>query len=137
MEAESLIALHDRHLSAIAQKLWTAVQARHAGVVLTGHTYTAGMAFQRGIDGPDPVRGEPIATTGAAEELRRARRNGHLATATMACPECDAPVMPNGRVQPAEWIACPFCGSAGPVREFLSLEDPARPARVVVRVVLR
>ncbi len=101
-----------------------------------GHTYTPSMGFQRGIDGSDPVRGEPIATTGGAEELRRARRRGHLAIATMACPECDAPVAPAGRVRPADPIGCPFCGTAGAVRDFLSLEDPARPARVEVRVVL-
>ena len=92
------------------------------------------MAFQRGIDGSDPVRGEPIATTGGAEELRRSRRTSELATGTMACPECDAPVLPAGRVRPADGIGCPFCGAYGPVRDFLTLEDPSRPARVVVRV---
>jgi len=95
------------------------------------------MAFQRGIDGSDPVRGEPIATTGGSEELRRVHREGHMATATMACPECDAPVAPAGRVRPADLAICPFCGTSGAVRQFLTLEDPARPARVVVRVVLR
>jgi hypothetical protein len=35
---------------------------------------------------------------------------------------------------PAEWIACLFCAHAGAVREFLSLEPPTGPARVVVRV---
>ncbi len=37
-------------------------------------------------------------------------------------------------LSPAEWIACPFCTHAEAVREFLSLEPPTRPARVVVRV---
>jgi len=89
------------------------------------------MAFHRRVDP------EPIGTTSGAEELRRVHREGHLATATMACPECDAPVMPAGPVQPADGIGCPFCGTWGAVRDFLSLEDPTRPARVVVRVVLR
>ena len=43
----------------------------------------------------------------------------------------------SGPVGPADPIGCPFCGTAGAVRDFLSLEDPSRPARVVVRVVLR
>ena len=55
----------------------------------------------------------------------------------MACPECDAPVAPAGRVRPADGIGCPYCGAFGAVRDFLSLDDPARPARVEVRVVRR
>ena len=31
--------------------------------------------------------------------------------------------------------ACPFCEHGGAVRDFLSLADPARPARVAVRVL--
>ena len=72
------------------------------------------MAFHRRIDR------EPIGTSGGTEELRPTRSSTELATATMACPECDAPVMPSG-----------------PVRPTNPLEDPARPARVIVRVVLR
>ena len=71
------------------------------------------------------------------EEIRPARSTGELAVATMACPDCDAPVMPAGTVCPADLAICPFCGTSGAVRDFLTLEDPARPARVVVRVVLR
>jgi len=89
------------------------------------------MAFHRRIER------EPIGTTGGTEELRPARSTSELATATMACPECDAPVMPAGRVRPSDHATCPFCATTGAVRDFLTLEDPARPARVVVRVVLR
>jgi len=89
------------------------------------------MAFHRRIDR------EPVGTTGGTEEIRPARSTTELATGTMACPECDAPVMPAGPARPADPIDCPFCGTAGAVRDFLSLEDPPRPARVVVRVVLR
>ena len=89
------------------------------------------MAFFRRIDR------EPIGTTGGTEELRPARSTSELAVATMACPECDAPVAPVGRVRPSDLVTCPFCGTDGAVRDFLTLEDPARPARVVVRVVLR
>jgi hypothetical protein len=89
------------------------------------------MAFHRRIDR------EPIGTTGGTEELRPARNTSELAVATMACPECDAPVMPAGRVAPGDYAEGPFCATYGAVRDFLTLEDPARPARVVVRVVLR
>jgi hypothetical protein len=89
------------------------------------------MAFHRRVDR------EPLGTTAGTEELRPSRSSTELATATMACPECDAPVAPAGRMRPADLAACPFCGTAGAVRDFLTLEDPARPARVVVRVVLR
>ena len=89
------------------------------------------MAFHRRID-PRAHRHKR-----GTEELRRVRSTTELATGTMACPECDAPVMPAGPVRPADPIGCPFCGTTGAVRDFLSLEDPARPARVVVRVALR
>jgi hypothetical protein len=94
------------------------------------------MAFQRGIDGSDPLRAEPVTRLGGTEEERRAARTGHLGHGTLACPACDAPVaLGAGRVTPAEPLGCPFCGHAGAVRDFLSLAAPARPARVEVRVV--
>ena len=89
------------------------------------------MAFHRRVDR------EPLGTSAGTEELRPSRSSTELATGTMACPECDAPVAPVGRMRPSDDAACPFCGTAGAVRDFLTLEDPARPARVVVRVVLR
>jgi hypothetical protein len=89
------------------------------------------MAFHRRIDR------EPVGTSGGTEEFRPSRSTSELAVATMACPSCDAPVMPVGRVRPNDLAECPFCSCSGPVRDFLTLEDPARPARVVVRVVLR
>ena len=87
------------------------------------------MTFFRPSDGSEPVTGQP----GTYEEHRvgRARR---LPTGTLACPRCDAPVAPARPLSPAEWIACPFCAHVAAVREFLSLEPPTRPARVVVRV---
>jgi hypothetical protein len=39
-----------------------------------------------------------------------------------------------GDVHRYQGIACPFCTRAELGREFLSLEPPTRPARVVVRV---
>jgi hypothetical protein len=93
------------------------------------------MAFQRDVDGTDPLRGEPLAPL---HERRRDARAGHLATGTLACPLCDAPVaLPAARLSPAARLGCPFCGHAGALRDFLSLGEPARPARVDVRVVER
>jgi hypothetical protein len=44
---------------------------------------------------------------------------------------------PPSGLSPADPLACGFCSSTGAVRDFLSLEPPTRPARVVVRVTRR
>jgi hypothetical protein len=67
-------------------------------------------------------------------ELRPDRRERALATATLACPSCDAPVVPPWTMLVTEPLACPFCGHDGLVRDFLTLGAPTRPARVVLRV---
>jgi hypothetical protein len=68
----------------------------------------------------------------------RRLRSGHLATGTLACPLCDAPVALATRIAgPADPLGCPYCDHAGAVRDFLSLADPSRPARVAVRVIAR
>jgi hypothetical protein len=93
------------------------------------------MSLQRGIDGSDPVRAEPMSRLAGAEEIRRLSRSTVLAIGTLACPECDAPVAPApGGMRPAEPLRCPYCWHTGPAREFLTLEAPSRPARVAVRV---
>jgi hypothetical protein len=86
------------------------------------------MAFHRRIDR------ESVGTTGGTEEIRPTRETSELAVATMACPECDAPVALSGSLHPAAGLSCPYCQHAGFVRDFLSLEAPTRPARVEVRV---
>jgi hypothetical protein len=83
------------------------------------------MPVERETDGAKHVRIE-----------HRIRYSDRLASGTLACPACDAPVSPVGRMAPAQAIGCPFCGHGGAVRDFLSLAPPTRPARVVVRVVL-
>lgn len=65
------------------------------------------------------------------------RRNGIVAAGTLACPSCDAPVAPEGRMRLTAALACPFCSHRGPVRDFLSLATPTRPAHVVVRLSAR
>ena len=93
------------------------------------------MSLHRGIDGSEPLRPDPIARAAGPEEVRRDRRSWVLATGTLACPDCDAPVLPDGPLSPADSLACPYCGHGAAVRDFLSLAAPARPARVEVRIV--
>jgi hypothetical protein len=94
------------------------------------------VAFQRGIDGSEPARSQPVAGLAGARADHRTARSGHLATGTLACPLCDAPVaLGAGHASPADPLACPFCDHSATVRDFLSLTGPARPARVAVRVI--
>lgn len=68
-------------------------------------------------------------------EIRPAEAGTPLAVGTLACPGCDAPVFLGGaRRSPADALSCGFCGHDGRVRDFLSLGEPTRPTRVVVRV---
>ena len=91
------------------------------------------MAFHRGIDGSEPLRPEPIGRVSGAHEERRAAVR-HLADGTLACPACDAPVALAGVLAPHVPIACPYCDHGGPLRDFLTLGAPTRPARVQVRL---
>lgn len=93
------------------------------------------VTFQRGIDGSDPMRAQPISARAGAREERDAEDSWLLGTGTLACPRCDAPVGLGGRaVSLAHDLDCPFCRHTSVVRDFLSLAAPARPARVQVRV---
>lgn len=90
------------------------------------------------MDPHDARDAEPVGRRGGVEEERRAQRSTRLAVGTLACPDCDAPVALSGRrLAPSAPLACPYCGHGGPLRDFLSLDLPARPARVQVRVVTR
>lgn len=87
------------------------------------------MAFHR--DGSDPLGGERGGPTHVEQRLR----SKIVAAATLACPQCDAPVAPGERpLTPAEPIQCPWCGEAGRVRDFLSLAKPTRAAHVEIRI---
>jgi hypothetical protein len=72
----------------------------------------------------------------AGRQEVRPQRSSQLATGTLACPECDAPVLLAGVTTPAELLACGYCGHGAPARDFLSLAQPTRPARVAVHVRL-
>lgn len=90
------------------------------------------------MDGSKSRGAEPVGRRGGVEEERRALRSTRVATGTLACPHCDAPVALAGRrLPPSADLECPFCGHAGVLRDFLSLTVPSRPARVEVRVVRR
>jgi hypothetical protein len=94
------------------------------------------VSIHRGLDGAEPVRPDPVGKLAGTQQERRVTRTSHLASGTLACPACDAPVAPTGVMTPADPLACPFCGHGGVVRDFLSLAPPTRPARVTVRVVV-
>jgi hypothetical protein len=94
------------------------------------------VSLHRGLNPGEPGGTDPVGRLGATEEIRRVTRSAPVATGTLACPRCDAPVMPErGAFAPSDPLACPFCAHAGAVRDFLSLGEPTRPTRVVVRVV--
>jgi hypothetical protein len=65
-------------------------------------------------------------------EERRLGHSGRLATGTLACPHCDAPVALAGPARPSDRLGCPYCRHVGALRDFLSLAAPSRPARVAV-----
>jgi hypothetical protein len=93
------------------------------------------VSFQRGIDGSEPVGPEAIGGVAGPVERRLEVRPQRLATGTLACPACDAPVLPEGVMSPADPLHCGYCRTTGAVRDFLSLAPPARPTRVEVRLV--
>jgi hypothetical protein len=74
------------------------------------------------------------AVPGQVEIRREQRRNGIVASGTLACPVCDAPVAPYGAMPLTASLVCPVCEHIGRVRDFLSLATPTRPAHVVVRL---
>lgn len=90
------------------------------------------------MDGSDPARPDAAAQPVEVREDHRPAHSWRLATGTLACPLCDAPVaLAEERRTPADHVACPYCGHGAPLRDFLSLSAPSRPARVEVRVVHR
>jgi hypothetical protein len=94
---------------------------------------SSSVAFHREIEGAERVRAQPVERLAGRRERREASR--HLATGTLACPGCDAPVLPHpAGMAPRDPISCGFCAHSGAVRDFLSLAEPTRPTRVTVQV---
>ena len=93
------------------------------------------MSFEAAADWTDPRQARLAAAAGGHHEERRATRPWHLATGSLACPDCDAPVvLTSGRARPTDPLRCPFCDHAAALRDFLSLATPARAPRVHVVV---
>lgn len=94
------------------------------------------------LSGGDWTGGASSESSPRAEHVlqrkRRADRNGVIASGTIACPRCDAPVaIGSDEVAVTAALTCPFCAQHAPVREFLSLVVPTRPTRVQVRLRIR
>ena len=66
------------------------------------------------------------------EEERHATRTKRVASGTLACARCDAPLALPGSLGLTARLQCPFCAHEAPVRDFLSLAAPTRPTRVAV-----
>jgi hypothetical protein len=82
-----------------------------------------------------PLRAQPVERLAGRPERHRVESWWHLATGTLACPSCDAPLLAGpGGMAPGDSISCGYCRHAGAVRDFLSLAEPTRPTRVAVRV---
>lgn len=88
--------------------------------------------IERNLETPERD-GRPVGRI--VHEERRPARTSHVASGSLACPGCDAPVALASPAAPADDLACPYCSHAGAVRDFLSLAAPTRPARVDVRIV--
>jgi len=71
-----------------------------------------------------------------AEEERRREASWRVASGTFACPACDLPVAFGGALTLGVTLGCPYCDHAAPARDFLSLTDAPRPARVHVIATL-
>jgi hypothetical protein len=93
------------------------------------------VALHREIDGAEPFRARPVERLAGRRERHAAETSWLMATGTLACPACDAPVMHSPEpMSPPDPISCGFCRHAGAVRDFLSLAEPTRPTRVAVRI---
>jgi hypothetical protein len=83
----------------------------------------------------DPLQPNRVERLDGYRDRHQAESSLQLATGTLACPGCDAPLLPApGGMSPADVLSCGFCGRAAPVRDCLSLAEPTRPTRVAVRL---
>jgi len=99
-------------------------------------TRLAGVSVLGGADrsGRDSGPADARAVTASVQERRRAASDV-LCAGTLACRGCDAPIAIGAQsLSLTDQLSCPFCQRRGPVRDFLSLTAPTRPAHVVVRV---
>src|SRR5215204_6122324 len=96
------------------------------------------VALQRGADGSDPAAAQPVGGLAEVRHHHRLERSSLITSGTLACPLCDAPIaLPGDPLSLGAPLECPYCAERGLVRDFLSLAEPSRPARVQVRVASR
>src|ERR1700747_1729412 len=98
----------------------------------------SGVGFARGIGDPGHnTAGAAARFVRPAVHLRRDSRTAHLCHGNLACARCDAPICTGGEaMSTTSPLVCPFCAHRAPLRDFLSLAVPTRPARVAVRITL-
>jgi len=60
---------------------------------------------------PDPEHEERLRASAARIEFRPAQRVAHLATRSLACPQCGMPLVLSAPAAWSEQIACAFCES--------------------------
>ena len=95
------------------------------------------MTFRRFLHGSNSSGPQRATGAGGPNEIRHDERTTRMATGTLACPSCDAPVLLTApTMEPGDALSCGFCGHEGPLRTFLSLAEPTRPTRVEVHVRL-
>ena len=68
---------------------------------------------------PDPERDERLRAAAARVELRPAERAAWLGVRSLACPACDVPIAITQPIAFSDEIACAFCETIAPTREFL------------------
>jgi hypothetical protein len=70
----------------------------------------------------DPEREDQLRAAAARVEIRPQERAAWLGMRSLACPECGVPVRLSGPVGWHEPIACAFCETSAPTREFVREE---------------
>jgi hypothetical protein len=68
---------------------------------------------------PGPERDERLSAAAGRVELRPAERAAWLGSRSLACPSCDMPIALAGSVGFSDEIACAFCETTAPTREFI------------------
>ena len=68
---------------------------------------------------PNPERDERLSSAAARVELRPAERAAWLGVRSLACPECGVPIAISGPVGLSDVIACAFCETSAPTRDFI------------------
>jgi len=67
----------------------------------------------------DSERDEVLGAAAARVELRPARRTAWLGMRSLACPECGVPIAISGPIGWHEQLACAFCETTAPTRDFV------------------